>query len=304
MNTVEVNELSKWFGPKVAVSEVSIGFGPGVTGLLGPNGAGKTTLMRVIAGLQVPSQGSVSVLGRDPRVDPSIYRSMTLVPEDEAIYEHLTGRQFIELSARLAGINDPKGRAREVLEIVELTDAADRALGGYSKGMRQRTKVASALVPDPEVLLLDEPLNGADPVQRAQLIRLFKELGAAGRTVIVSSHVLREVERMADRVIAMVDGRLAAVGSVATIRAAMTDKPRQVFVDCSNPRVLASELIGTSNVLGVQINEELLMIEAADAREVAMQLPRLAVAHDISISRVEPADESLESVFRYLVEGR
>jgi ABC-2 type transport system ATP-binding protein len=229
---------------------------------------------------------------------------MTLVPEDEAIYEHLTGRQFIELSARLAGINDPKGRAREVLEIVELTDAADRALGGYSKGMRQRTKVASALVPDPEVLLLDEPLNGADPVQRAQLIRLFKELGAAGRTVIVSSHVLREVERMADRVIAMVDGRLAAVGSVATIRAAMTDKPRQVFVDCSNPRVLASELIGTSNVLGVQINEELLMIEAADAREVAMQLPRLAVAHDISISRVEPADESLESVFRYLVEGR
>jgi ABC-2 type transport system ATP-binding protein len=304
VNTVEVNELSKWFGPKVAVSEVSIGFGPGVTGLLGPNGAGKTTLMRVIAGLQVPSQGSVSVLGRDPRVDPSIYRSMTLVPEDEAIYEHLTGRQFIELSARLAGINDPKGRAREVLEIVELTDAADRALGGYSKGMRQRTKVASALVPDPEVLLLDEPLNGADPVQRAQLIRLFKELGAAGRTVIVSSHVLREVERMADRVIAMVDGRLAAVGSVATIRAAMTDKPRQVFVDCSNPRVLASELIGTSNVLGVQINEELLMIEAADAREVAMQLPRLAVAHDISISRVEPADESLESVFRYLVEGR
>jgi ABC-2 type transport system ATP-binding protein len=304
VNTVEVNELSKWFGPKVAVSEVSIGFGPGVTGLLGPNGAGKTTLMRVIAGLQVPSQGSVSVLGRDPRVDPSIYRSMTLVPEDEAIYEHLTGRQFIELSARLAGINDPKGRAREVLEIVELTDAADRALGGYSKGMRQRTKVASALVPDPEVLLLDEPLNGADPVQRAQLIRLFKELGAAGRTLIVSSHVLREVERMADRVIAMVDGRLAAVGSVATIRAAMTDKPRQVFVDCSNPRVLASELIGTSNVLGVQINEELLMIEAADAREVAMQLPRLAVAHDISISRVEPADESLESVFRYLVEGR
>ena len=304
MNTVEVNELSKWFGPKVAVSEVSIGFGPGVTGLLGPNGAGKTTLMRVIAGLQVPSQGSVSVLGRDPRVDPSIYRSMTLVPEDEAIYEHLTGRQFIELSARLAGINDPKGRAREVLEIVELTDAADRALGGYSKGMRQRAKVASALVPDPEVLLLDEPLNGADPVQRAQLITLFKELGAAGRTVIVSSHVLREVERMADRVIAMVDGRLAAVGSVATIRAAMTDKPRQVFVDCSNPRVLASELIGTSNVLGVQVNDELLMIEAADAREVAMQLPRLAVAHDISISRVEPADESLESVFRYLVEGR
>ena len=302
-NTVEVNELSKWFGPKVAISEVTIGFGPGVTGLLGPNGAGKTTLMRVIAGLQVPSQGSVSVLGKDPRVDPSIYRSMTLVPEDEAVYEHLTGRQFVELSARLAGVDDARARAQEVLETVELTDSADRALGGYSKGMRQRAKVASALIPDPEVLLLDEPLNGADPVQRAQLIRLFKELGAAGRTVIVSSHVLREVERMADRVIAMVDGRLAAVGSVATIRAAMTDKPRQVFVDCSDPRSLAAELIGTPNVLGVRVNGAQLMIEASDAREVAMRLPELAVRRKVSISKVEPADESLESVFRYLVEG-
>jgi ABC-2 type transport system ATP-binding protein len=302
-NTIEVNELSKWFGPKVAVSEVTIGFGPGVTGLLGPNGAGKTTLMRVIAGLQVPSQGSISVLGKDPRKDSSIYGRMTLVPEDEAVYDHLTGRQFVELSARLARIADPRARAREVLETVELTGAADRVLGGYSKGMRQRAKVAAALVPDPEVLLLDEPLNGADPVQRAQLIGLFKELGAAGRTVIVSSHVLREVERMADRVIAMVDGRLAAVGTIATIRAAMTDKPRQVFVDCSDPRTLASMLIGAPNVIGVHVNGEQLMVEAADAREVALQLPGLAVDNGITISRVEPADESLESVFRYLVEG-
>ena len=303
-NTVEVTNLSKWFGPKVAISEVTVGFGPGVTGLLGPNGAGKTTLMRVIAGLQVPSQGSVSVLGKDPRSDSSVYRSMTLVPEDEAVYEHLTGRQFVELSARLAGLEDPKGRAQTVLETVELTDAADRLLGGYSKGMRQRAKVASALIPDPEVLLLDEPLNGADPVQRAQLIGLFRDLGAAGRTVIVSSHVLREVERMADRVIAMVDGRLAAVGSVATIREAMTDKPRQVFVDCTDPRALASALIGTPNVLGVHVNGEELMIEASDAREVAFQLPALAVSRGVAVSRVEPADESLESVFRYLVEGR
>jgi len=303
-NTVEVTGLSKWFGPKVAVSEVTIGFGPGVTGLLGPNGAGKTTLMRVIAGLQVPSQGTIAVLGKDPRIDPSVYESMTLVPEDEAVYEHLTGRQFVELAARLARLDDPKGRAQEVLETVELTDAADRALGGYSKGMRQRAKVAAALVPEPEVLLLDEPLNGADPVQRAQLIRLFKELGAAGRTVIVSSHVLREVERMADRVIAMVDGRLAAVGSVATIRAAMTDKPRQLFVDCSDPRALASELIGTPNVIGVHVNGARLMVEAADAREVALRLPAMAVGRAVSVTRIEPADESLESVFRYLVEGR
>lgn len=303
-DTIAVRDLSKWFGPKVAVSEVTIGFAPGVTGLLGPNGAGKTTLMRVIAGLQVPSQGSVSILGKDPRKDPSIYEKMTLVPEDEAVYEHLTGRQFVELAGRLARVPEPKVRGREVLEIVELTGAADRVLGGYSKGMRQRAKVAAALVPDPEVLLLDEPLNGADPVQRAQLIRLFKELGAAGRTVVVSSHVLREVERMADTVIAMVDGRLAAVGTIATIRAAMTDKPRQVFVDCSDSRSLASQLIGTPNVLGVHVNGAQLMIEASDAREVALALPSLAISSGVTISRIEPADESLESVFRYLVEGR
>jgi ABC-2 type transport system ATP-binding protein len=303
-NSVEVREVSKWFGPKVAVSEVTIEFGPGVTGLLGPNGAGKTTLMRVIAGLQVPSQGSVRILGKDPRVDPSVYRTMTLVPEDEAVYDHLTGREFVELAGRLAKVEDPTGRAREVLETAELTDAADRALGGYSKGMRQRAKVAAALVPDPQVLLLDEPLNGADPVQRAQLIRLFKELGASGRTVVVSSHVLREVERMADRVIAMVDGRLAAVGSIATIRAAMTDKPRQVFVDCTDPRSLGSALLATPHVLGVHLNGERLMIEAGDVGEVARHLPRLAVERGLTISRIEPADESLESVFRYLVEGR
>lgn len=303
-DTVEVRELSKWFGPKVAVSEVTIGFGPGVTGLLGPNGAGKTTLMRVVAGLQVPSQGSVSVLGRDPRKDPSVYSDMTLVPEDEAVYEHLTGRQFVELAARLAGVADPRGRAQEVLEIVELTGAAERPLGGYSKGMRQRAKVASALVPDPQVLLLDEPLNGADPVQRAQLIRLFKELGTAGRTVIVSSHVLREVERMADRVVAMVDGRLAAVGSVATIREAMTDRPRLIYVDSPQPRALATRLIDGGDVIGVHVSGDQLTIEAADAREVALRLPRIAIEAGVVISRIEPADESLESVFRYLVEGR
>ena len=302
-DTVVVTELSKWFGPKVAVSEVSIGFGPGVTGLLGPNGAGKTTLLRVIAGLQRPSQGEVTVLGVNPRADSAIYQKMSLVPEDEAIYERLTGRKFVELAARLARVDDPEGRAETVLETVELLDSAHRKLGGFSKGMRQRAKVAAALVTDPEVLLLDEPLNGADPVQRAQLIELFKDLGAAGRTVIVSSHVLVEVERMADRVVAMVDGRLAAVGSVPTIRAAMTDKPRQVFVECSEPRRLASALIGTDGVVGVHVKDGQLRIEASDAGGLARLLPQIALDSGISITNVEPLDESLESVFRYLVEG-
>lgn len=303
-DTIVVSELSKWFGPKVAVSEVSIDFGPGITGLLGPNGAGKTTLMRVIAGLQRPSQGSVTVLGVDPRRDPSVYQHMALVPEDEAVYERLTGRRFVELAARLARVDDPRGRAQKALETVELVDSAHRKLAGFSKGMRQRAKVAAALVSDPHVLLLDEPLNGADPVQRAQLIKLFRKLGETGYTLIVSSHVLAEVERMADRVVAMVDGRLAAVGSVATIRAAMTDKPRLVFVECSDPRRLAASLIQAPGVVGLNVEDGTLRIQASDARDLALRLPGVAIETGVSLTRLEPADESLESVFRYLVENR
>jgi ABC-2 type transport system ATP-binding protein len=303
-DTIVVTELSKWFGLKVAVSELSIGFRPGVTGLLGPNGAGKTTLLRVIAGLQRPSQGRVRILGVDPRQDTEVYRKISLVPEDESVYERLTGRQFVELAARLARIDHPVDRAGAVLQTVGLLDAADRALGGFSKGMRQRAKVAAALVSEPEVLLLDEPLNGADPVQRAQLIALFKELGAAGRTVLVSSHVLAEVERVSDRVVAMVDGRLAAVGDVATIRAAMTDKPRRVYVDSSDPRRLAAALIATSGVLGVQVDDGTVHVETSDQADLARRLPTIATEHSIALTKIEPVDESLESVFRYLVEGR
>ncbi|HEX6221285.1 MAG TPA: ABC transporter ATP-binding protein [Acidimicrobiia bacterium] len=302
-DTIVVNELSKWFGPKVAVSEVTIGFGPGVTGLLGPNGAGKTTLMRVIAGLQKPSQGSVSILGQDPRAHPDIYRSIALVPEDEAVYERLSARRFVELAARLAKADDPPGRAQRALETVDLTGPANRLLGGFSKGMRQRAKVAAALVSDPDVLLLDEPLNGADPVQRAHLISLFRELGSAGRTVLVSSHVLAEVERMTERVVAMVDGRLAAVGSVADIRSAMTDRPRLVFIEATDNRRLGAALMSTEGVIGVHIETSRLRVEAADAGDLARRLPSIAVENGVGISRVEPADESLESVFRYLVEG-
>jgi len=302
-DTIVAYELSKWFGPKVAVSEVTIGFGPGVTGLLGPNGAGKTTLMRVIAGLQKPSQGTVSILGQDPRAHPAIYQKIALVPEDEAVYERLSARRFVELAARLAKVDDPPGRAQRALETVDLVGPAGRLLGGFSKGMRQRAKVAAALVSDPDVLLLDEPLNGADPVQRAHLISLFKELGSAGRTLLVSSHVLAEVERMTDRVVAMVDGRLAAVGSVADIRSAMTDRPRLVFIEATDHRRLGAALMSTEGVIGVHIEPSRLRVEASDAGDLAKRLASIAVATGVGITRLEPADESLESVFRYLVEG-
>jgi ABC-2 type transport system ATP-binding protein len=303
-DTITVNEVSKWFGLKVAVSEVTIGFGPGVTGLLGPNGAGKTTLMRLIAGLQKPSQGEVQVLGVNPRSNTDVYRRMSLVPEDESLYDREPARRFVETMARLAKVDHPTDRAATALETVGLTADAGRELGKFSKGMRQRAKVAAALVTDPEVLLLDEPLNGADPVQRAELIRLFNELGSAGRTLIVSSHVLAEVERMADRVVAMVDGRLAAVGSITTIRAAMTDRPRLVFVECSDPRGLGSALMAIEGVIGVHVEGANLRVEASDARALAMALPRVAMDSGVTITSLYPSDESLESVFRYLVENR
>ncbi len=301
--TIEIKGLSKWFGNKVAVSELTVDFGPGVTGLLGPNGAGKTTMMRVVAGLQIPSQGSVSILGSDPRVDPDIYRRIALVPEDEAVYGHLTASEFVTLAARLSGVDSVASRVREAIEDVEMADASDRKLEGFSKGMRQRIKVAAALVSDPEILLLDEPLNGADPVQRARLITLFRTLGEKGKTVLVSSHVLAEVERMTDQVVAMVDGRLAAMGHISEIRAAMSDKPRRVYIETDHTRKLASALLQLDGVVGIELEDDRLTLQVTDAGGFARGLPAILAGGQYAVSRIEPTDESLESVFRYLVEG-
>ena len=302
--TVEACGLSKWFGQKVAVSEIDISFQPGITGLLGPNGAGKTTLLRLFTGLQRPSQGTVQIHGVDPRSDPSIYRRVAMVPEDEAVYTNLTARQFVDLNAGLARVKNQKAAVEAALVEVDLTDVAHRKLEGYSKGMRQRAKVAAALVGSPDVLFLDEPLNGADPIQRAHLIDLFRKLGDQGKTVIVSSHVLAEVERMADRVIAMIDGRLAAEGTVASLRALMTDKPRLVRIVTNQPRDLGSVLLRHDKVAGLRIDGQTIEVSTSDAGALAMALPGTAREAGIRILQILPSDESLESVFRYLVEGK
>ena len=302
--TVVLNGISRWFGQKVAVSEISAAFGAGVTGLLGPNGAGKTTLLRVVTGLIRPSEGTLSVFGLDPRSDHSVYSRIALVPEDENVYGFLTAAEFVAHNARLQKITDPVEAARRALEMVDLTDVAHRKLAGFSKGMRQRAKVAAALVHDPEIVILDEPLNGTDPVQRAHLTRLFVDMGRRGRTVIVSSHVLHEVERMADRVIAMVDGRLAASGTVPALRAAMSDIPLQIRIDCDQPRRLAAALLEHDWVGGINVEEGSIHVRSLDAEQLGRALPGLAKALDVRMTRVDPEDESLESVFRYLVEGR
>jgi ABC-2 type transport system ATP-binding protein len=300
--TVEIADVSVWFGPKVALSELSCSFGPGVTGLLGPNGAGKTTLMRAITGLVGVNQGTVRIESRDPRRDRAVHSRMALVPEDEAVPAGLTARQFVRYVADLHGVAD-RSAPDNALLAVSMLDDADRRVDGFSKGMRQRTKVASALVSDPQVLVLDEPLNGADPVQRVHLIALFKQLGAQGRTVIVSSHVLNEVERMAERVIVLMHGRLAAAGGHHAIRDAMDDRPRHVLVRSDDGRRLAASLVGLESVGGVTFDaiRDGLVIQTLQARELATALPRLARDTSVRLLEVRALDDSLESLFRELV---
>ena len=300
--TVTVNNVSVWFRQKVALSELSCSFGPGVTGLLGPNGAGKTTLMRAITGLLDVNQGSVRVEESDPRRNRGVFRRLALVPEDEAVPAGLTARQFVRYVADLHAIED-RSAPEKALQSVEMLDVADRGVDGFSKGMRQRTKVAAALVCDPHVLVLDEPLNGADPVQRLHLIALFKRLGAEGRTVIVSSHILNEVERLAPRVIVIINGRLAAAGGHHAIRDAMDDRPRHVLVRSDAGRRLASSLIALDSVGGVTFDfvRDGLVIETARARELATALPRLARDASVRLLEVRALDDSLESLFRELI---
>ena len=302
--TVEINAVSKWFATKVAVSKVTCSFGAGVTGLLGPNGAGKTTLLRMVTGLIRPSEGSITVNGVWPRDTPSVYREVGLVPEESAVYEHMTGRQYVEYAAVLSKVDDPSEAADRAIEIVDLEDAADRKLEGYSKGMRQRAKIAAALAPGPSILVLDEPLNGTDPVQRLRLIDLFRRLGDEGRTVIVSSHVLEEVERMSDRVLAIVDGRLAAAGDIKAIRSAMVDIPYRVRVETSYPRELAARLLEDAVVHGVSVEEDSLLVETEDLSALGHQVAVAAKQVGAVPTVFRPLDASLESVFRYLVGKR
>jgi ABC-2 type transport system ATP-binding protein len=260
-------------------------------------------MLRLVTGLLEPSDGSVAVLGRNPRRDHGVYADLALVPEEDAVYGFLTARQFVRYAVTLAGSGGAT-EADEAIDLVELGDAADRPIAGFSKGMRQRAKVAAALVGNPRVLVLDEPLNGTDPVQRSRLITLFRRLGAEGHTVIVSSHVLAEVERVADRVLAVVDGKLAAAGDVAAIRRAMTNIPYRVRVETDRPRRLAAALIERNEVRSIDVDDTLVRIETADLPGLGHTLPVLARDQALQIRQFEPEDESLESVFRYLVRGR
>ncbi|MGH2532753.1 MAG: ABC transporter ATP-binding protein [Thermomicrobiales bacterium] len=301
--TIVIEHVSKWYGDVVAVSDVTFGVTPGVTGLLGPNGAGKSTLLKMMSGLLSTSSGGITILGRPARGEPSAYHRLGLVPEQEQIYPFLTGREFVRMNAILQRLSNPDEAAERVIAVTEMTDAADRRLGGYSKGMRQRIKVAAALVHDPDVLLMDEPLNGTDPVQRAHLIQLIRRLGAAGKTVLVSSHVLVEVERFAENILVIVNGKLAAAGDFRAIREKIDEHDHAVSIRADDPRALASALIADPATLSVRLDRsDRLIAETSDVRAFYRSLPVIARDYGVRLYEVKAADESLTSVFQYLVE--
>jgi ABC-2 type transport system ATP-binding protein len=274
-----------------------------VTGLLGPNGAGKTTLLHLLAGLLAPSAGQVRVAGRPTFGDPSIYRLVGLVPEREAVPGYLTGRQFVHLNAELHGLPDPGPAADRAIGTVELADAADRAIGGYSKGMRQRIKLASALVHEPQVLLLDEPFNGMDPRQRLHMMDLLRRMAGEGRAILFSSHILEEVERLAEAVLVVYAGRLAASGDFRSIRRLMTDRPHRFTIRSSDDRGLASALLAHPAVFGVELLDGRVAVQTSDLTAFARGLAPIARSAGIRLHELMATDDTLESVFSYLVRG-
>jgi ABC-2 type transport system ATP-binding protein len=299
--SVVVDGVSRWFRDRVAVADVSFSAGPGVTGLLGHNGAGKTTILRLLAGFTTPSRGSVRILDCDPRREPEVFRRVGLVPDGDGLWPFLTAHGAVSLLARLRGVADYDAAAHRALQTVGLDEVADRRLAGFSKGMRQGVKLAQALAHDPDVLLLDEPLNGLDPARRRAFVELVQRLGAEGKTVIVSSHVLHEVERMAPRVVVLVNGRLVAEGETASIRALIADRPRSVRVEAGpGTRELAQALVGAGLADAVRLADGAALLETPDPDALARRLPQIARDHAITVSRVEPVGDDLESVYAYL----
>ncbi|MFJ8566450.1 ABC transporter ATP-binding protein [Streptomyces sp. NPDC093514] len=301
MTTIDIDHTSRWFGNVVAVNDVTMKIGPGVTGLLGPNGAGKSTLINMMGGFLAPSTGTVTLDGAPIWQNEQVYQQIGVVPEREAMYDFLTGREFVVANAELHGLDD--AAAQRALATVEMEYAQDRKISTYSKGMRQRVKMASALVHDPAVLLLDEPFNGMDPRQRMQLMDLLRRMGDSGRTVLFSSHILEEVEQLASHIEVVVAGRHAASGDFRKIRRLMTDRPHRYLIRSTDDRVLAAALIADPSTAGIEVDlkEGALHIQAVDFGRFTELLPRVAREHGIRLLTVSPSDESLESVFSYLV---
>jgi ABC-2 type transport system ATP-binding protein len=301
---IEYVRASRWYGQVIALNDVTTRVPPGVTGLLGPNGAGKSTFLKLAAGQLAPSQGEVRLLGRPAWGHPEVFHRVGMCPETDAFWEGLTGLQFLTALLRLTGYDEAecRRRAEAALDQVGLIEAKDRRLGGYSKGMRQRTRLAQALAHDPEVLLLDEPLSGMDPLNRRRVVDLVKRLGREGRTVVVSSHILHEVEAMTRRVLLIHNGRILAEGDVREIRDLLDEHPHTVALRARDPRRLAQALVGQPHVLSMTFGAEGEWLTVQTARPDEFYGAVHAPAIEAGVSEMYATDEDLESVFRYLME--
>ena len=298
--------LSKWYGEVSGLNDVSVAIPRGVTGLLGPNGAGKSTFMKLVTGQLAPSTGTVRVLGEPIWGNPALYARIGFCPDQDAFYERMTGRRWLEALVRLNGLPraDADAAATRALEVVDLIDAADRRIGSYSKGMRQRVKLAQAIVHDPELLILDEPLSGMDPLMRRRTIRLIKDWARAGKSVLVSSHILHEVEAMTSNILLVNNGRILAEGNVHQIRELIDEHPHTVFVRAVDPRRLAQHLLSQDDVLSVTFEEGAVVIQTAKPDVFYTRLTALAASGDAgAIDAITSPDDNLQAVFKYLVKS-
>jgi ABC-2 type transport system ATP-binding protein len=296
--------VSKWYGSVLALNHVTLTLTGGITGLVGANGSGKSTLIKLATGQIVPTLGRVTVRGRDA-ADWQVRREVGYCPDHDAFYEEMTGRQFVREMAALLGFPGRVVRTRteEVLQQVGMSDRADRIVRGYSKGMRQRIKLAQALLQDPELLVLDEPLSGIDPVGRQEMLELFRELAAAGKCLLISSHELEELEKLTNHVAVMARGRIAAVGTLPQIRDLLDDRPFRVRVELTNPRHAAKVMLDLEGVLGVDVETDAVVIRARQPKTFFPRLSSAILSHGLDVKQLEPLDESAHAILGYLLGG-
>ena len=301
---VSADHVSKWYGQVIGLNDVSVSVPPGITGLLGPNGAGKSTFMKLITGQLKPSKGSVKVLGEPIWRNPHLYFQIGFCPEQDAFYERMTGMEWVTALVRLNGLSekDASDAATRALTAVDLMDAANKKIGAYSKGMRQRVKLAQSIVHDPQLLILDEPLSGMDPIGRRKTIRLIREWARAGKSVIVSSHILHEIESMTATILLINNGRILAEGDVHQIRDLIDEHPHTVYVRADNPRILAREFLDRADVRSMKFEDGAVIVETGKPDAFYARLTELAASGEYgSIDEVTSPDDNLQAVFQYLV---
>jgi ABC-2 type transport system ATP-binding protein len=304
VSLVVADHVSKWYGQVIGLNDVTVVVPPGITGLLGPNGAGKSTFMKLVTGQLRPSKGSVTVLGEAIWRNPDVYFRIGFCPEQDAFYERMTGLEWVTALVGLNGLGreEATAAATRALETVDLMDAAHKKIGAYSKGMRQRVKLAQALAHDPELLILDEPLSGMDPIARRKTIRLIREWGRTGRSVIVSSHILHEIESMTSNILLINQGRILAEGDVHQIRDLIDEHPHTVHIRAEQPRALAREFLASDHVLSLRFEDDAVIVQTGRPDAFYAQLTALAASHALgAINEVTSPDDNLQAVFKYLV---